>query len=636
MRNLVSIDNGGTFTDICVINESQVTHAKSLTTPHDLTKCLFDALTEASLRFYGENDVKRLVNETEFLRYSTTAGTNALVQRSGARLGLVFSSDASVGDLFATEVERDLFATLVQDRHVSVDVSNAEFDATITDAVNHLVELGATPLVVALDSPASEQRVKSAIVARFPRHLLGSLPVQYSYDLIDDGDWTRRTWSALVNAFLHPTMERFLYHAERQLRQYRTRRPLLIYGNDGSSSRVAKTVAIKTYGSGPRGGLEAAAAIARHYGIERVVTIDIGGTTTDVSILDDGIIRETDPGQLDGVTVSFRASDVLSSGVGGSSVFSVTNGVIQVGPRSVGAVPGPACFGRGGSEPTITDVYLLMGILEPDTYFGGSLVLDKERANAAVQEHVGDPLGLTLDDALLAMDLAYRVKLADAVAMVLHEGEVATLLAFGGAGPMNACGVAEALGITDVVIPRLAAVFSAFGVGFSDISHRYRVTVTGGDDGDLREKLCSITYRAERDMFAEGFDLEDCQLEAVVRLSDGKEISLALNGDLEQLDDGQHWLDLTVTKKIPHYEYPAAGSSGRRSVPKSERTQSVLAGPGVWESVPVLRLDELEPEMFGVGPLLIEDAYFTTRIQKGWEFSITTSQDIRLHHTTGR
>jgi len=131
-------------------------------------------------------------------------------------------------------------------------------------------------------------------------------PVLYSHELVEDPDDRRRTWSALLNAFLHPTMEQFLYNAEHGLREHRTRRPMLVYSNDGSSTRVAKTVALKTYGSGPRGGLEAAAALAGHYGLDRVLSMDIGGTTTDVAWLESGLVPEIDPGDISGVPVSFR------------------------------------------------------------------------------------------------------------------------------------------------------------------------------------------------------------------------------------------------------------------------------------------------------------------------------------------
>ncbi len=637
MRSLVSIDNGGTFTDICVFSENQVTHAKSLTTPYDLTKCLLDVLAEASSKMYGPSDLTRLVNDTEFLRYSTTAGTNALVQRSGARLGLIVAKGAPLSDLRSNEVERELFTTLVGERHLSIDVSKGQLDASITDAVNYLVEFGARPLVVSLESAEQEDRAKSAILASFPRHLLGSVPIQYSFDLINDENWQRRTWTALVNAFLHPTMERFLYNAERELRQHRTRRPLLIYGNDGSSSRVAKTVAIKTYGSGPRGGLEAAAATAQHYGLERVVTMDIGGTTTDVSVLDWGLIQEADAGQLDGISVSFPASEVFSSGVGGSSVFYVEDSTIHVGPRSVGAVPGPACFGRGGEEPTITDVYLLMGILEPSTYFGGSLTLDEQRAREAIQTRIVEPLGIGFDEALLAMEHAYQARLATAVGGALSNGgPPATLLAYGGAGPMNACGAAEILGIDEIYIPRFAAVFSAFGVGFSDISHRYRVTVSGGDGSEMQEKLDKLRHRAERDMFAEGFELGDCKLVATVQLSSGKKLDIDFDDELVKLEPGQHWLDLTATKAIPHYEYLSENGSSTKPIPDPIRAQSVLVASGKREDVPVARLDDLKPNMHGAGPLLIEDDYFTARILDGWEFRITMNQDIHLQRTTRR
>ncbi len=633
MAHLVSIDNGGTFTDVCVIGNSEVIHAKSLTTPYDLTKCFFDVLTEASRKLYGSADLTRLLHETEYIRYSTTAGTNAMVERIGPRLGLIVRKGWSADSLQSSPTERDVFNTFVEDRIAEVDASDdASLDRTVIDAVNALVAEGTAYLVVSLDGPggpADEIRVKRAILRRFPRHLLGVIPVLYSYELVEDGDDRRRTWSALVNAFLHPTMESFLYNSENQLRKERIRRPLLVFGNDGSSTRVAKTTAIKTHGSGPRGGLQGAAALAAEYDLSRVVTLDVGGTTTDVALIEDGRIPEKDPGETAGVPVSFRIGDVESSGVGGSSVFSVVDGSIRVGPKSVGAVPGPACFGRGGTDPTITDAYLLMGILDASSYFGGTLSLDAQRAATAITEKIADPLGLKLEDALVAMEEAYNSRIAAAVTRHTEEGDGTTLLAFGGAGPMNACGIAEAAGIKEVLVPQLAAVLSAFGISFSDISHSYRVALSKATANVVNDKLTVLRHRAERDMYAEGFEFADCRLEAWLR-SDEKTAAIPVpegGMDSKASAGDARWLDLTVTKPIRHFEFSAKDGVVGNGAPAPSGHRSVLVA-GAKVEVPVLRLSDLKPGAKGDGPVLIEDDYFTCRVQDGWGFAVTANQDI--------
>jgi len=627
---LVSIDNGGTLTDACVIYGDQVFHAKTLTTPHDLAGCFVEVLREASRKIYGKPMLAALLEEVDYIRYSTTQGTNAIVQRQGPRLGLILRKGAQAKALIRNPDEQELFDVMVGERvgHLDLSLEGEEFEGGVSSAINQLMSAGANRIVVSLGGDtleADEARVKAVTLLRYPRHLLGAVPILYSHQLSDDGNDGRRTWSGLLNAFLHPAMERFLYNAENVLREHRTKNPLLIFGNDGTSSRVAKCIALKTWGSGPRGGMEGAKAIADHYGRKHVITMDIGGTTTDIGVVENSSVRERRWGELESIEISFPLSDVESLGAGGSSIFKVDNGAIVIGPESVGSTPGPACFGRGGRQATITDAYLLLGILDGDSYFGGNLKLDSERAKAAVETNVAKPLGLALDAALQQMVRAYERKIADAIRPHLKQAGDTTLLAFGGAGPMSACGVAEALGVGEVIVPRLAAVFSAFGIGFSDIAHGYDAALPQTSDAALKSVLDGLTTRAERDMYAEGFDLAECSVEKAVNFTrKGEEASHHLNGDI-RLPAGITAKDtprvqLRATKRIPHFSLkpldatagPAAKAQGKRG------------------ALPLHRLEDMKVGDTGQGPALIEEEYFTCQVLAGWSFMINDNMDIVL------
>jgi N-methylhydantoinase A/oxoprolinase/acetone carboxylase beta subunit len=633
MAMLVSIDNGGTLTDACIIYGSNVYHAKTLTTPHDLTGCFVEVLREASRKIYGEPRLGTLLEEVDYIRYSTTQGTNAVVQRLGPRLGLIVPSNFDLGALVRNRDKKELLGVMVGDRVGTIDTKLAgeAFEANITTVINQLISAGANRIVVSLGGAsleADEARVKSVTLLRYPRHLLGAVPILYSHQLSDDGDDARRTWSGLLNAFLHPAMERFLYNAENVLREHRTKNPLLIFGNDGTSSRVAKCIALKTWGSGPRGGMEGAKAIAQHYGSKHLITMDIGGTTTDIGVVDNSSVRERRWGQLESITISFPLSDVESLGAGGSSVFRVENGAIVIGPESVGSTPGPACFGRGGREATITDAYLLMGILDGESYFGGNLKLDQARAKAAIETKVAGPLGVSLDEALQRMERAYERKIADAVRPHLKHGADTTLLAFGGAGPMSACGVAEALGIGEIIVPRLAAVFSAFGIGFSDIAHGYDAALPQASDAALKTVLDGLVTRAERDMYAEGFDLSECSVEKAVNFTrKGEEASHHLNGD-GRLPAGitagdTPRVQLRATKRIPHFALKPLDTAAGAAA-KATRKRGAL---------PLHRLEEMGPGQTGRGPALIEEEYFTCQVPAGWSFTINDNLDIVLQRS---
>lgn len=634
MSMLISIDNGGTLTDACVIYGAKVFRAKTLTTPHDLTQCFVQVLKEASKRVYGEEKLGALLEEVDYIRYSTTQGTNAVVQRKGPRLGLILRKGQDPSRLARNDDERDLFAATVGDRVAYVDPSQSEevLESALVGVINELMAAGANRIVVSLGGAslaADEAKVKRIALLKYPRHLLGAVPILYSHQLSDDKDDARRTWSSLLNAFLHPAMERFLYNAENVLRDARARNPLLIFCNDGTSSRVAKTVALKTWGSGPRGGMEGARALAQHYGKNTLLTMDIGGTTTDIGVVDRGEVREQRWGSLEDIQISFPLCEVESLGAGGSSVFRVDNGQIKVGPESVGGAPGPACFGYGGKEATITDAYLLLGVLDGDSYFGGSLKLDAERAKAAITENVAKPLGVSLDEALVKMEQAYVAKIAAAMKSLGADLKDAALLAFGGAGPMSAARVAEALGVKEIIVPRMAAVFSAFGIGFSDIAHSYDAAISDMGDNGLKNAIDLLMQRASRDMFAEGFDLSECSIEKTLSFSqNGEQATRRLNGDLRVPDGLKQSQDLRVqlraTKPIPHFALKTADTAGGKAA------QTKLARTVSGEKLPLFRHEDIAPGQGAAGPAVVEEEYFTCLVPKGWSFAMNDNHDLVL------
>jgi N-methylhydantoinase A len=638
MERLINIDNGGTLTDICVWDGSDFPYTKTLTTPFDLSKCLFDGMTKASASIFGESDLEALLHSTKHIRYSTTQGTNALVERKGPRIGLVTEDPAVAQEMRSTELEAGLFDDLIGSRVAVIDLDADEdrlsFD--LVQLVNKLTTDGAARIVVAVgrSDGEDEHRLRSVLLRKFPRHLLGSVPILYSWDFAADRVRSRRIWSGVINAFLHPTMERFLYNAEDRLRSHRARNPLLIYRNDGASSRVAKSVALKTYSSGPRGGLEGTRALAKAYGLQHVLMIDVGGTTTDVGSVKNHEIEVQRRGSIKGVPISFPMSDVRSSGVGGSSIIAVENGKITVGPESVGAAPGPACFGFGGKSATITDVNLLLGVLDPTTYLDGGFTLDADRSKAVITATVAEPLGVSLEEALLKMEAAYFATTAASFADAIEDPADTTVAAFGGAGPMSACGAARLNGVKAVLIPRLAAIFSAFGISFSDIGQSYEIGLSDPSSDAAKELHDSLLQRAERDMFQEGHELAACALvwTMVVDDEDGTSVSETpySYGDAPAVGPGQHAaLKLSVTAALPH----AVLAGDERLSPRPAvalGTRQVRSNVNQVEDVPVFSLLEQQLGATAQGPAIVEGPFFTARVLAGWKFDVTAGGDLML------
>ncbi|MFT7014297.1 MAG: N-methylhydantoinase A/oxoprolinase/acetone carboxylase beta subunit [Pseudohongiellaceae bacterium] len=641
MGKLINIDNGGTLTDFCAFDGDKVFHTKSLTTPFDLSKCFFDGLKKLSKAIYGdEAKVAELLQDTDYIRYSTTQGTNALVERKGPRLGLLVGKGTDIASLQATGEESSLYNDIVGDRVAEIDLtlSGAELELDVMRAVNRIAGEGAGRIVLSVceeDFQGIESKLNRIISRKFPSHLLGVVPVLAAGGLSDDEDFARRTWSALLNAFLHPAMERFLYSADHRLKDLKTKNPLLIFRNDGGAARVAKTMAIKTYSSGPRGGMEGVRELAKHYGYKKLLSYDVGGTTTDIGVVVDGELAQLSQGTVEGVKVNFPLAEIFSAGVGGSSIITSNGTDIIVGPESVGAAPGPACFGLGGKQATITDVFLLLGVLDPATYFGGELDLDSNRAADAIQKNVAEPMGVNLNEALDLMFAAWVQKIAEGILKFSDVDADTTLAGFGGAGALAATRIADACGARRVIIPALGAVFSAFGIGFSPISQVYRMNLVDKSSSGIEAVIKEARVRAEKDLYAEGVDISECEIRiSLSRIgSNGLEQVIEIGeGSLFPSDfmpDEKAVLVYEARKNIGGLKLADVGGEASRD-PNISGLRKVNTGAGNHVEIPVVRVEDQLPGAVIDGPLIIEESFFTGLVDKGWTLSVSGNSDLIL------
>src|SRR5262245_54021666 len=282
-RLTIDLDTGGTFTDGFVSGASGAIRSKVDTTPHDLTEgilsCLDDAAAQLGL------DRPQLLRRVEVVRLSTTVGTNTLINRSGAKVGLLIDQPLQQAVASRLPERLPIAKTLIE----APATSGADAETATVAALRRLLERGARIVVVALgdgpDLAAREATVRSFIAAEYPRHYLGAVPILPSHEVTLTPDPFVRVCTAVLDAYLHPVMSRFLYRVEDELRKCGYARPLLVAQSNGGTSRVAKTTAIRTWGSGPAGGVAGAAALARHLGLEGVVSVDVGGTSSDVAVL---------------------------------------------------------------------------------------------------------------------------------------------------------------------------------------------------------------------------------------------------------------------------------------------------------------------------------------------------------------
>lgn len=518
----MSIDTGGTFTDGFVSDGEHTAQVKVATTPQDLT-IGFQACLEAAAAAVGA-DVTAFLGGLGRIHFSSTVATNTIVERRGARVGLIVTRGAEK-DLYGAPEHTSVLSALLDPELVrgvpeDVDTSGRVIaeptEADIDGAVRELLERGVGLLVVSFANAhlnqANELLARDMIGRSYPRHYLGAVPLMVASRVSLERNNHGRTATAVINAYLHPNLVRALYLAEDRARARGLTQGLLIVNTDGSTSRVSKTRAIDTYDSGPTAGVLGASYVAKAIGAENVVTLDVGGTTTDVSFLAGAEVPVSEGTEVGEVVIPHASVSLSSFGIGGGSIIAVDSaGEISVGPRSAGAAPGPACFGLGGEWLTPTDVWLLLGYLEPGEFLGGHRKLNPEPARGVARELAGQ-LGTSLDDALHATKLAIRSELARHLEgwsarhpTLGSEADTCWLFSYGGGGGLLCTEAAEILGIDRVVVFPHSSVFSAFGAGLLPIAHSYQTVVSAGAGGSaVAAAVARLADNARRDLRAEG------------------------------------------------------------------------------------------------------------------------------------
>ncbi|MCY3648377.1 MAG: hydantoinase/oxoprolinase family protein [Acidimicrobiaceae bacterium] len=463
MSYSVGIDMGGTFTDGYFSDGEQAMIAKVPTTHFDLTRSVLACLAGGAEAF--DVPLEHFLGGIGMFRLATTIGTNAVVTGTGDPVGLMVEAGAEKSLYGSSEPAPALGVFVRPDHVVGVDPEAAA--AEVLALCRDLVQQGVRHTVVSLRGPRrdAEAGLRELVRDRYPVHYLRSIPLTMGWETADVDDDVLRTNTAVLNAYLSRPMAKLLYRTEGILQQAGLAVPLMAARSDGTFSRMPRTTAISTYSSGPAAGLGLAAVLAGQHGDSTVVAFDMGGTTLDLGLVRDGAHEVNPEPEIRGVPVSLPVPGIVSVGLGGSSIASAdSSGTVTVGPASAGAVPGPAAFGRGGAEPTLTDADMELGLLADGEVLPGDIVLDAGRASAALAP-------LADGDATAAARLVHEAahnKAAAAIENLLSRSGVdpaeATLYAFGGAGGLHAGPVAALVGISRVRSVAAGGVFSARGV----------------------------------------------------------------------------------------------------------------------------------------------------------------------------
>ena len=524
MKWFIGTDTGGTFTDLIAMNEDgKLRVAKVPSTPPSFERGVVDALHEVGVD----------LGDVAVLYHGTTVTTNALLTRNGARTALLTTDgfrdvlelrDGSRGEYY--EINWDPPPPLVDRPNrlgvpERIDYAGREVQPLDEDAVRRIaalllsrdIEAVAVCFLHSYANPAHERRVVEILAEEMP-----DAYVCASADILPEPPEFPRTSTTVANAFVGPVLQNYLTKLEDAVRAAGSPADILVMHSGGGNMtpESALLVPVRTAISGPAAGVMATAAIAKAAGIERAVSLDMGGTSADIATIVDGQPRITSEQIVEwGLPVGFPSVDLIAIGAGGGSIAWIDEaGAPHVGPQSAGALPGPACYQRGGELPTTCDANVVAGRLRPNSLLDGAMTLDVELARRAIETKFSGQLGLTVEDAADGIIRIANENMANGIRrMTVKRGldpREFSLVAFGGAGPLHAAEIALLLQMPEVVVPPHPGATSALGLLTVDSQHDYSqsyIVEFGAVDVDEVERLYrELEARAHERLEAEGFD----------------------------------------------------------------------------------------------------------------------------------
>jgi N-methylhydantoinase A len=673
---IVGIDVGGTFTDLTAVDAEtgRVVVTKVPSRPRHEAAAVLAGLQALGI---ASAEVRRLV-------HGTTVGTNAVLERRGALVALLTTAGfrdlieigrtkRNIPALFIPTfvrpkpvVERkhrfEVTERLGPDGAVLVPLDPGSIDRALDGALAAPAEALAVCLLHSYLNPAHERAVADAVKGRAP-----GLPVSCSADVVAEYREFERFSTTVLNAYLQPLMEGYLTSLEERLLATGYRHGVLTVASSGGmmTTDTARRLPIKTIFSGPAGGVSQACYLGAATGIRDFITYDMGGTSTDVCLVRDLLPLTTADAMVGAFPVKVSQIDMHTVGAGGGSIAWLdVDGGLAVGPRSAGASPGPAAYGQGGTEPTVTDANAVLGRIGARRRLGGSIAIDVARAReavAALASRLGRPMTVeALAEGVVTIAVARMTSALREISIQRgHDPRDFTLIAFGGAGPMHALAMAEEIGIPRVLVPRHPGNFSALGLLAADIKHddvRTRV-------GPLRERLpalrtafAEMEAAARQQLEGEGFAGDEQRLLRSLDLryrGQAFELNVAVEGALEagageriEAAFHRHHRDVyghsdpaavveLVNARLTAYGLVPKPAAERHAAPHATLDAALLERRPVWwegrpHDCPVWDRDRLPERAALRGPAIVEEFGATTVVPPGWHGVVDALGNLRL------
>ncbi len=538
MRQILAVDIGGTFVDAITFDPAsgELRFEKDFTTPEDPSVGVYAAIRRLQLN----------VAELGSFVHGTTLGLNTVLQRNGVTTGII--TNAGFEDVFEMARymrERAQMYSLVYDtppllvpRRLRLGV-RGRIDAAgevvelldeddVIKAARTLIEtycVGSIAVCTlhAYRNPAHEARIAEIIRQRWPK-----VSVSVSSEIVREYREYERTATTVVNAYVKPIFQRYIEGLEAALARDGFTGAFYITRSGGGALPARDAIAnpIHTIFSGPAGGIIGATHLAAEIGRPNLIAVDVGGTSTDACVIHQGRPSVSYEARLERLPLMIPTYDIASIGAGGGSIARVEGRLLKVGPQSAGSTPGPICYGRGGTEPTLSDAALALGFLSPDGFLGGEMQLKEQAALAGLDEKVATPLGMSVLEAARGIYDVLIAKTVSAIRVITVERGFDprdfAMLAYGGAGPMFVTAVGREMGVAEVIVPQGPSVFSAWGMLMSDVVQTYTQTMIGllADIGltAIRHDSEKLAVTARQDLERGGFAAADQAVETAVEL----------------------------------------------------------------------------------------------------------------------
>jgi N-methylhydantoinase A len=690
----VGVDIGGTFTDVVFLGDDGTVLARKIaSTPDDYSRAVLEGIAA------GIASLSASADSVSEVSHGFTVATNAIIEQKGAKTALITTDGfRDILEFRRNRIPRlyDLYyekPDSLVNRRLRLEVRERlnfrgevlrpleadDVDSAIDRIIDEGVESVAVCLLHSYANPGHERQIAHALEQRVP-----GLIMTLSSSLLPEMKEYERTSTTVINCYVRPLVESYLTRLTEGLQTMGISVPLTVMQSNGglATSRIAMEKPVYCIESGPAAGVVGAYHLGKRLGLSNLMTLDMGGTTAKASIIENGEILQAPEYEVGGgISVGHRllrgaghilrvpAIDLAEVGAGGGSIAMVDqSGSLRVGPNSSGAVPGPACYGLGGEEATVTDADVLLGYLNPVHLLGGDFPLERDRASRAVREKVAQPLGISEIEGAHGVHLLVNSNMGRALRAVSSERgrdpRRFDLVAFGGSGPVHAAGLADMLDIRRIVIPPFPGVFSSFGLLVADVEHHfvqtYFKTFQDLELDALRSLLNGLWEEGRVQLRAEGFD--DDRQEIITQVDmryEGQVSELTVPMPLGEVNsqtltklgdafDEEHDRSFGYRADAPYQlvnlRVIARGISEQSRFPDRFEIDSVSKSSGAshrevyygpdhrWLDTPVVDRSSLEGAG-AAGPLIIEEYDSTCVVPPGWRAMVDYWKNIILERS---